>query len=362
MKTRARRRSVRATRGLAPGTLIHIGEQKEERVGLTLVEYDEGRCVEREIAGIDEAFPFASAPTVTWLSVTGLHDIGTLERIGDRFGVHRLVLEDILNTGQRPKVEFFDTHVFLTLKAIARNPGGEGIDVEQVSLILGERFVISFQERAGDLFAPVLARIREGKGRIRKMGPDYLAFALVDAVTDNCFFVLEDIGDQVEALEERLIQDADRGALGSIHALKRELVSLRRSVWPLRELVAALEREESPFVSGAIDAYLRDLYDHAIQIIDSIESYRDILAGLTDLYVSSMSARMNEVMKVLTIIATIFIPLSFVAGIYGMNFDTSASAFNMPELGWSFGYLGALGIMGAIALGMVIYFKRKGWM
>ncbi|HUT77250.1 MAG TPA: magnesium/cobalt transporter CorA [Polyangia bacterium] len=362
MKTRKERKSVRATRGLAPGTLIHIGERKAERVRLTLVEYDEGRFAEREIATVEEAFPFAQAPTVTWLNVDGLHDIGTLERIGERFGVHHLVLEDILNTGQRPKVEFFESHVFLTSKVVARGPGGAGLDAEQVSLLLGERFVISFQEKATDLFAPILARIREGKGRIRRLGSDYLAYALLDAVTDNCFFVLEEMGEQVEALEERLIQSADRDSLGSIHALKRELVSLRRAIWPLRELISALQREESPFVSDAIDAYLRDLYDHTIQVIDSVESYRETLAGLTDLYLSSVNARTNEVMKVLTIIATIFIPLTFVAGIYGMNFDTSASAFNMPELGWPFGYLGVLGVMGAIAAGMLVYFKRKRWL
>ena len=362
MNSKYRRHTAREATGLPPGTLIHIGERKEEEVVLTLIDYNQEGFTEKRLASVEESLAFKDSPGVTWLNVDGLHDVDLLGKIGEHFGIHHLVLEDILNTEQRPKIEIAERSVFLTLKMLSKSSAAAGIETEQVSVVLGDHFVISFQEKEGDLFDPIRNRIREGKGRIRRMGPDYLAYSLIDAITDHYFVLLEDLGEQIAALEERLVGNPDHETLRSIHGLKRELINLRRSVWPLREIISALHRDESSLLSDGIDPYLRDLYDHTIQVIDSVENYRDLIAGMVELYMSSMSNRMNEVMKVLTIIATIFIPLTFIAGIYGMNFNPEASPLNMPELDWPFGYLGALGVMAVCAAGMIVYFKRKKWL
>jgi len=351
-KSRKRSRKM----GLPPGTLVHIGERKAESVRITLIEYDEKDFQERQIADINECAGFRETSTVTWINVDGIHKVDIVDRVGRFFDLHPLILEDILNTNQRPKSEDYDSHLFFVLKMLMC-VGDQGlVQSEQVSIVLGRNFVISFQESIGDVFEPIRDRIRKSKGRIRKMGSDYLSYTLLDAVVDGYFSVLEVIGERIEFLDEHLVKEPTDSILRQIHSLKREMIFLRRSVWPLRELIANLQRTQSPLITETTGIYLRDVYDHTIQVIDTVESYRDIVASMLDLYLSSVSNRMNSVMKVLTIIATIFIPLTFVAGIYGMNFK------NMPELEWRWGYAVVLLVMVVIAAGMMVYFRKKKWL
>ncbi len=343
--------------GLSPGTLVHIGKKKIEKVRITIIDYDEIRLQEKEAKTIEECFPFKDLPTVTWVNIDGLHDIEVMEKIGKHFGLHPLVLEDILNTDQRPKTEDFDDYIFVVLKMLCFDEDQEEVRAEQISIILGPNFVISFQERAGDIFDPIRERIRNAKGRIRKMGADYLAHALMDAIVDNYFMVLEKLGEKIEGMEEELVSNPRPETLQTMHNLKREMIFLRKSVWPLREVVSRLERGESKLIKDSTGIYLRDVYDHTIQVIDTIETFRDMLSGMLDIYLSSISNRMNQVMKVLTIIATIFIPLTFVAGIYGMNFEY------MPELKWHWFYPKAFWlVMIGVAGVMLFYFRRKKWL
>jgi magnesium transporter len=299
---------------------------------------------------------------VTWVDVQGLGDVETVRALGDRFDLHGLALEDVINVHQRPKVELYENHVFIVTRMVG-GPAtdGGGADTEQVAMFLGADFLLTFQERSGDCFEPVRERLRHAGGRIRAARADYLAYTLIDAVIDGYFPVLEGYGERVERLEDAVTARPDAALVAQIHALKRDLLTLRRAIWPQREMVNALIRDESSLVAEPTRLYLRDCYDHAIQLMDMIETYREIASGLVDLHLSSFSARLNEVMKVLTIIATIFIPLSFITGLYGMNFDPSASRWNMPELGWRYGYPFALGLMGVVAIGLLVYFRRKGW-
>lgn len=342
--------------GLPPGTLVHIGEKKTEKVKITIIDYDGEQFQEKEARTIEECVPFRDKPTVTWINLDGIHDLEIVEKFGKHFDLHPLVLEDILNTGQRPKLEDLEDYIFLVLKMLYCDEKEKEIKAEQVSIIIGSNFVISFQEREGDVFNPIRERIRNGKGRIRKMGADYLAYALMDAIVDNYFLILEILGENVEALEEELVTDPRTETLQAIHKLKREMIFLRKSIWPLREVVSGLERGESPLVKESTGIYLRDVYDHTIQVMDMVESFRDMISGMLDTYLSSLSNRMNEVMKVLTIIATIFIPLTFIAGIYGMNFRF------MPELGWRWGYPTLWAVVAIIAFSMVVYFRKKKWL
>jgi len=341
--------------GLSPGTLIHIGDQKVEKTNITLIDYDEAHLEERELPIIAEHLPLRDQSTVTWINVDGLHEVDVIAKLGGLFNLHPLTQEDILNTGQRPKSEAYDDYIFVVFKMLYYNSGNE-ICCEQVSLVLGSSFLISFQEATGDVFDTVRDRIRKSKGRIRKAGPDYLAYALIDAVVDHYFLVLEKIGERVESLEEELVTNPNPETLQTIHHLKRELIFLRKSVWPMRELIGGLERGESSLVGEKTTVFLRDVYDHTIQVIDTVETLRDIVSGMLDVYLSSLSNKMNEVMKVLTIIATIFIPLTFIAGIYGMNFEF------MPELKWHWGYPIVWVIIIAIAVIMLFYFRRKRWL
>jgi len=342
--------------GLPPGTLVHIGERKTERVQITLIDYDETQFKQEEVATVEECFPFKDKPTVTWINIDGLHDVQVIEKIGQHFNLHPLLLEDILNTEQRPKMEDFGDYIFLVVKMLYYNDKAEQVEAEQISLILGSSWVISFQERPGDVFNAVRERIQKGKGRIRKMGADYLAYSLLDAIVDNYFIIMEKFGDRIEDTETELAASPTRQTLQAIRTIKREMIFLRKSVWPLREVVSSLERGESPLIHESIGIYLRDVYDHTIQVIDTVESFRDMISGMLDIYLSSISNRMNEVMKVLTIFAAIFIPLTFVVGIYGMNFEY------IPELKWHWGYFGVLAIMASIAGVMLFYFKRKRWL
>jgi magnesium transporter len=349
-------RRISGQAGLPPGELVHIGEVKLEETRISLLDYSEQQVQEKGIATLDNCVPPAEDSTVRWINVDGLHQIDVLEGIGALLGLHPLVLEDILNTGQRPKVEDYGDYLFFVLKMLHLANGGDEILEEQISLVLGDAFVASFQERTGDVFQPVRERITTDRGRVRKMGADYLAYCLLDLIIDNYFVVLEGMGDRIELLEEEVVANPDPQTVHAIHDLKRELILLRRSVWPLREVIGRLQREESPLIRDSTEIYLRDVYDHTIQVIDTVETFRDLLSGMLDIYLSSVSNRMNEVMKVLTIIATIFIPLTLVAGIYGMNFQY------MPELAWRWGYPSVWVVMLAIGAFMVAYFRRKRWL
>lgn len=341
--------------GLPPGTLIHIGEKRTEKVKIRIMDYSDMGLKEMEAETIETCFPFKDKPTNTWINIEGIHDVSVLERLGECYGFHSLILEDILNTDQRPKMEDHGKYIYIVLKML-NSDKNNSVVIEQISLLLGKNFVISLQEGLeGDVFNPVRERIRSGKGRIRKMGSDYLAYALLDSIVDNYFIVLEKLGEKIEVLEEELITNPKRETLHAIHNLKREMIFLRKSVWPLREVISGLERGESSLISESTRIYLRDLYDHTIQVIDTVETFRDMLSGMLDIYLSSISNKMNEVMKVLTIIATIFIPLTFIAGIYGMNFRY------MPELEWQWGYPLSLLIMGGVAVIMLVFFRKKKW-
>ncbi len=343
------------TVGLSSGTPVYIGEERTEPVRVELIDYDDAKFDERVIDDAGEAARLRASPTVTWLNVTGVHDVPLVERLGEALGLHPLVIEDICHTDQRPKLDDYGDYIYVVVRMLRRGPGGS-LESEQVSLVLAANLVASLQERPGDVFEPVRLRIREHKGRIRRLGADYLLYALLDAIVDHYFIVLEPLGDQTEELEERLVSSPGPDALRIIHGLRRELVYLRKSIWPLREALSALQRTESKLMRKTTVVFLRDLYDHSIQVIDTVEAFRDTVSGMLDIYLSSVSNRMNEVMKVLTIIATIFIPLTFIAGIYGMNF-----AF-MPELRWPWAYFAVLGLMAAVAVAMVIYFRRKRWL
>ena len=349
-----RKTSKRA--GLSPGTLVHDGDKKVEKAKITIIDFDATQFQEKEVETIEECFPFRDTPTVTWINIDGLHEVGIIEKIGEHFSIHPLILEDILHTGQRPKMEDFEDYIFLVVKMFYYDEKDDEIKMEQVSLLLGSNFVISFQEREGDIFDPIRERIRNHKGRITMMKADYLGYALLDTIVDNYFIILEKVGEDIENMEEELVTRPTPETLQAIHNLKRELIVLRKSIWPLREVVNSLERGESPLINETTGVYLRDVYDHTIQVIDTIETFRDMVSGMLDIYLSSISNKMNEVMKVLTIIATIFIPLTFVAGIYGMNFEF------MPELKWHWGYFAALLVMVAVAVIMVFYFRRKRWL
>ena len=341
--------------GLPPGTLVHVGEKKVDKVRIRLVDYDEKQIQEREVEEIEACFAFKDEPTVSWINIDGLHDLRAIEKLGGFFGIHPLILEDIVNTGQRPKAEDFQDYVYIVLKMLSQEEGQSHIKGEQVSFVLGPNFLISFQEREGDVFNGVRERLRKGKGRIRKAGSDYLMYALLDAIVDQYFIILEIFGERIESAEEELIGDFVRETLETIHSMKREMIFFRRQVWPLREVIGGLARGEISLISQPTQVYLRDVYDHTIQVIDTIESLRDVLSGLLDIYLSTLSNKMNEVMKVLTIIATIFIPLTFIAGVYGMNFKY------MPELAWRWGYFAVWGVMVLVFVTMLAYFKRKAW-
>jgi magnesium transporter len=354
MPTLIKKRSKKA--GLPPGSLVHIGEKKAEIPKITIMDYGEAHFQEKEIKTIEECFLFKETPTVTWINIDGLHQVEILEKLGECYGFHPLVLEDILNTDQRPKMEDYGEYLYIVLKMIDQSNQSNEILTEQISLILGSSFVISFQEREGDVFDPIRERIRNGKGRIRKMGADYLAYALLDSIVDNYFIVMEKLGEKIEFLEEELVKRPIPETLQTIHHLKREMIFFRKAVWPLREVIGSLERGELPLIKETTRIYLRDVYDHTIQVIDTIETFRDMVSGMLDIYLSSVSNRLNAVMKVLTIIATIFMPLTFIAGIYGMNFKY------MPELEWKWGYPMVWLVVIGISIFMLAYFKKKRWL
>lgn len=343
--------------GTPPGTLVHTGQQRVEEVRIHLMDYDAGSFQERDVP-LDQmaaCFPFRDTATVTWINVDGLHDPAVVESIGHHFGLHPLVLEDILSVGQRPKLEEYEGYLFIELNMLHM---GEGFLVqdEQLSLVLGPGWVLTFQERPGDVLDVIRERIRSSKGRIRERGADYLAYALIDAVVDSYFGVLERVGDQAELLEEEALDHPSPRTMHRIHEVRREIIVIRKSVWPVRDILAGLLRVDTPLVKEGTRVFLRDVYDHSIQAIDTVENLRDVAGSLMDLHLSTLGNRTNEVMKVLTIMATIFIPLTFIAGVYGMNF-----AF-MPELEIWWAYPAVLGLMLGVAVGMLVFFRRRGWL
>ncbi|OPY43112.1 MAG: Magnesium transport protein CorA [Methanoregulaceae archaeon PtaU1.Bin222] len=350
----SRRRKIPIRPGLSPGTLTVNGVHTTGPVRITVIDYDEAHFSEKRVENVEDCFPFRDTDTVTWINIDGLGNTEVIERIGKHYHIHPLILEDILNTGQRPKFEDLETYLYVNLTMLQLAGPEKNIKGEHVSLIIGHNFLLSFQEDVGDVFDPVRDRIRK-EGRIRKFGPDYLAYALIDDIVDNYFLVIEHLEEQVETLEEELVTNATPSSLHKINNLKKSMIFLRKSIWPLREVISGMERTESSLIKESTLIYLRDVYDHVIQVIDTLETIRDMVSGMIDIYLSGLSYKMNEIMKVLTLIATIFIPLTFVAGVYGMNFRY------MPELAWEHGYYMVWGIMIAMVLVMICYFRKKQW-
>ena len=342
--------------GTQPGTLAAHAEAGDAPVRITSFRYEANKCEERTVAPSE--IPSLSPPEggVLWLDVSGLSDPSVVRAIGERFGFHTLALEDVLNVPQRPKVEWYENHLLVVLREIRHPQPGE-----QVSFFLGDRVVVSFQERPGDGFDPVRERLRQGKGRIRSEGADFLLYALCDSVLDSFFPTLEKLGDEVEEMEERVLVSPVPETFLDIRRLKRDLLEVRHAVWPARDALNLLLIEEHALIRPGTKVFFRDCYDHTIQLMDMVETFREMASGLVDEYMSAVSNRMNEIMKVLTVMASIFIPLTFIVGLYGMNFDTKASPYNMPELGWAYGYPALLLLMAAVAGGMLYYFRRKRW-
>jgi len=342
--------------GLPPGSLVFTGEDKTTPVTIGVIDYDTGTVNAFVAESLGAIWPLRDTPTTTWIDIDGVHDVVLLDQVGKHFGIHPLILEDITTIGQRPKAEVFDDYLFIVLDMHTMDAQSGVMQSEQVSLLVGPRWVISFKENPGDVFDPIRTRLREHMGRICSQGSDYLAYTMLDIIVDHYFLVLEAFSDQVETLEEEvLVGDLDV-VQGKANVLRRELIQLRRTVWPIRDLISQLERSESSLLSNDIRPYLRDVYDHIVQIIDIVESTRDVLGGLMDLYMTSLSNRMNEIMKFLTVIGTIFIPLTFIAGVYGMNFA------NMPELQSPYGYPAVWIVMILIAIGLIFYFKKRKWL
>lgn len=348
-----RRKPYLQTAGLPPGSLVHTGERKTESTRITLTSYSEKGWEEKEIKLEEIPGPDADPSSVQWINVEGLSDVGVLEAVGLHFGLHSLVMEDILNTEQRPKTEEYDGYTYTVVKVLSRNEEGE-IITEQESLILGAGFVLTFSERDTDTFKPVIDRIKRDVGRIRKLGSDYLLYSLLDVIVDGYFVMLEELGETIENTEDELVSSPTSDTLKTIHTLKRQMLWLHKAVWPFREVVGSLERGDTLLVKESTGIYLRDLYDHVIQAMDITDTQRDILSSMLDIYLSSVSNRMNEIMKVLTIISTVFIPLTFIVGIYGMN-------LRMPEVAYPWMYPAVWGVMFVIAGLMLYYFKRRKW-
>jgi len=350
-----RKKKASAKIGLPPGSIVYLGEKKVEKVTINVTEYDETSAESYEINSAEEIDPFTDTPQVTWVSVCGLHETDFLKQVGERFKIHPLVLEDILNTDSRPKIEITDDYLFIVMKLLLFNPEQKILETEQVSFILGKTFLFSFSEKTDEIFNPVKDRILSQLGKISKRGSDYLLYALMDIVVDHYFLALEKVEERIEILDDEVINNPDRSQIESIYNLRNLLLVIRRAIWPLREIVNQLIKDDGDLLDESIEPYLRDLYDHTIHITETIEQQREVTNGLMEIYLSMMSNKMNEVMKVLTVIATIFIPLTFIVGIYGMNFKY------MPELNWPWAYFAVWGVMIGVVGMMFYFFKKKNW-
>jgi magnesium transporter len=342
--------------GLDPGSLIHVGRKKIEQCKINLIKYNKDEFIEKEISKQENFKKLIKQKSTVWINIDGLHDIEVIEKVGKEFNIHPLVLEDILNTDQRPKIEDYDHFLFVVMKMLTYNNKEKSVVTEQISFIFGEGFIITFQETQGDIFDSIRKKIKLAKGSIRSYGADFLTYNLIDVIIDHYFTILEKIGEKIELYEEELINNPNQEIIREIYKVKRENIILRKNVWPLREVINKFEKTESKIIKKRTHLFLRDLYDHIIQIIDIIETFRDLVSGMIDLYLSSTSYKMNEVMKVLTIISTIFIPLTFIVGVYGMNFD------NIPELKMKYGYYILWAVILSVSSLMIYYFKRKKWM
>ena len=342
------------TIGAPPGTVVYQGEERTEKVRITLIEYNETEFIEKDFYDLSECLNYVNPAMVMWMNVDGIHREELIEAIGKKFNIHPLTLEDVVNTNQRPKFEDYENYVVAIMKMLYYDTE---LHAEQLSVVLMEGMVISFQEvHGGDAFDLIRTRIRQGKGRIRKMKADYLAYALIDAVVDCYFNILEKIGDKIELLEEELIAEPSKETMQKLHFMKREMIFVRKAIWPMRELVNNMDRCETTLIQTSTDIYLRDVHDHVVRVIDTVDTYRDLLSGMMDIYLSSVSNKMNEVMKVLTIITTIFVPVTFIAGVYGMNFEF------MPELHSRWGYPLTWLAMLTIMFSLMMYFKKKKWL
>ncbi len=341
--------------GLPPGTLVHIGARVAEKVTVTVIDYNEAEVHERKVSKLEELKPYVHSTNTTWINIDGLHETDVIATIGGYFNVHQLFLEDIVNTSHRPRVEDADDYLFIVLKTLHYDDKQDLIATEQLSMVVAPNFVLSFQEKEGPLFDHLKERIRADKGRVRKGGTDYLAYCIIDAVVDNYFVLLEQLADKVEVLEEELVTNATPAVLHEIHKLKTDMIFLRRSVWPLREVINMLASGQSSLVKDSTLPYFRDVYDHTIHVVDTMETFRDIVSGMLDIYLSSVSNRLNEIMKTLTILSSIFIPLTFLVGWYGMNFK------RMPELDWQWGYPMVMVVTACVIITMVAFIKRRKW-
>lgn len=350
-------RNRRKKPGSPPGTLVYIGDSGSQRPTRALMlDYDEHKVVERDLSAAEECLPFKDAQTVTWIDVDSMSDSKLLENFGRVMGFHALMLEDILNTDQRPKFEDYGTYIYIVVKMLDTNETRGDIDIEQLSLVLGPNYVITFQERPGDFFNPLRERIRKSLGRIRKMGADYLAYAILDIIVDHYFVVLEKLGEKIEILEEVVSGNPRPDTARQLHALRREMIFVRRSTWPVREVVTGLQRSESELVRDSSSVYFRDLQDHIMQVTDAVDSFRDLLNGMLDSYYATITNRTNAVLKVLALFTAIFMPLTFITGIFGMNF------VHFPELEWRYGFQGSLILMAVVIAIMVGIFRWKKWL
>ena len=356
-KTKRRRKRRRTVIGETPGTL-KVDPHAPQPI-ISVIAYGPDEVAEKQIDGPNEISGLLGKHPVIWVNVDGLGNADTIRLIGEIFSLHRLALEDVVSVHQRAKVEPYGEQLFMVARMLSAT---EALDTEQLSMFLGKDFVLTFQETHGDYFDPVRERIRKKKGRIRGAGADYLAYALLDAIVDSYFPIVERYGETMVALEDVVFAQPDSSTAARLHQSKRDLILLRRAIWPLREALASLFRDEYPLVSADTRLYLRDCYDHAIQVMEMVDGQRETAADLMNLYLTCVSNRMNEVMKVLTVIATIFIPLTFVAGIYGMNFDPDKSPWNMPELRWAWGYPACLAVMVIVTVVMLVFFRRRGWL
>lgn len=349
-----KKRSKKA--GLPPGTPVHIGEQLSQKTRISAFIFDSDNFQESDSHDVQSIIALRDPSKVLWLNVDAVHDIRIIEQIGAAFQLHPLVLEDIANTDQRAKIEDYDDHLYVVVRQLSYDQGADEVLAEQISIIIAKNVVLTFGEREGDLFNAVRERIRFARGKIRAMQADYLVYRLIDAIVDHYFVVIETLGERLDKLEDRLIEDTSPTALQDIHRLKREIMFVRRSVWPLREVLTNLAHDESELISEQTEIYFRDVHDHTIQVIETIETYRDTANGLMDLYQSNVNLKLNNVMKVLTVISTIFLPLTFIAGVWGMNF------VNMPELYFQYGYFGALALMTLVGSAMYLTFKKRDWL
>lgn len=341
--------------GSAPSVLFYTGDHGVSPTNITLIKYDANHCHEKTYPNLPDALAAKGNSQITWLNVDGVHETSIIEAIGHHFNLHILTQEDIVNTTQRPKLEIFDDYIYFVFKMLYFDDNNGELHSEQISLVLGNRYLLSFQEVQGDIFNAVRERLHSGKGRIRKWGQDYLAYALLDAMVDHIFDILEKFGSAIEELDEALLENPTHETMHDIHAMRQELLFLQKEVSPMREVINTAAKHDIPLIEEKTALFMRDVYDHVVQVSDTITSYRDILNGMLDLHLSVMSHRSNEVMKVLTMMATIFIPITFIVGVYGMNFN------HMPELAWRWGYIAVWVIILFIVVALVVYFKRKKW-